>query len=134
MITLNFKLEELVNIILRNTVLPDKINSIETSNNKIKVTLNINKVFSNIVIYIKYQSYNNGKLFFSIDVGIVGNLIIPIISKFGLFKSENINLDNNFLQVDLNNIIKEKNLNLQIYSIEKNGEDFILFITNLSDT
>ncbi|MBV7273160.1 hypothetical protein JMF89_09910 [Clostridiaceae bacterium UIB06] len=129
MASINFELNELVDILSKSVKMPEQVNQICCEYNKIKITISPGILSPNFNLFLTYNKFYKGKVVFNVSSKGPTELIISLLDRLGFSVSGNsCEFNSKQFTVDINDYLKDKFNFIEIKDIISNSGSFSIII------
>lgn len=129
MASINFELNELVNILTKGVKMPEQVKQVCCECNKIRITISPGLLTPNFNLFLTYNKFYKGKVVFNVSSKGPTELIISLLDKLGFSVSGNLcEFNSKQFTVDINDYLKDKFNFIEIKDIINSNSKFSIII------
>lgn len=129
MASINFELNELVEIIKKTTYVPKQVKNICCECNRIKLTICPGKLSPSFDVFLTYDKFYDGKIAFKIASKGPVKIIFSIVGALGFASDKKVcSLNKEKFTLDLNDYLKEKYDFIEVKDIVNSSSRFSIII------
>lgn len=129
MASINFELNELVNILSKGVKMPEQVKQVCCEYNKIKITISPGLLSPNFNIFLTYNKFYKGKIVFNVSSKGPTELMISLLDRLGFSVSGNMcEFNSKQFTVDINDYLKDKFHFIEVKDIINKSDKFSIII------
>lgn len=129
MASINFELNELVDILTKGVKMPEQVKQVCCECDKIKITISPGRLSPSFNLFLTYNKFYKGKIVFNVSSKGPAELIISLLDRLGFTVSGNIcEFNSKHFTLDINDYLKGKFNFIEVKDIINSNSKFSIII------